>query len=92
MLIPRGIVPQLQIGINMPETVAQKIPLILPDPIAVFCIFSGFRNSRSRPARIKLQIIQTEALSIIFQVEKKIFDKNPEKLFNTLSMPPQKPL
>ena len=47
-------VPQLHMGISMPNTVTQNTPEILDEQIELFFIFSGLRNSCKAPAMAKL--------------------------------------
>lgn len=69
MLMPSGIVPQLQMGMHIPVTVAQNTPEIFFVPRVIFFSRSVFRNSRSAPATIKLKIIHGEALHSILHAE-----------------------
>lgn len=69
MLIPSGIVPQLQIGRHIPVSVVHKSPEIRVEPMADFFIFSGPTNSWTRPATRKLNSIHAEALLSILIVE-----------------------
>ena len=76
MLMPRGMVPQLQIGRHMPVSVVQRIPESLVEPIADFCILSGPTNSWITPATKKLNSIQADALFSMLMADKNTSDTN----------------
>ena len=62
-------VPQLHMGISIPNTVTQNTPETLDEQMELFFIFSGLRNSCKAPAMAKLMTIQTEELFSILSAE-----------------------
>ena len=89
MLIPSGMVPQLQMGRHIPVRVVHKSPDIRVEPMADFFIFSGPTNSWTTPATRKLNSIHAEALLSILIVEAATSEMNCRMLC-TLSLPPLK--